>query len=250
MRKLMWVAGVSALAVLTACKQPPAEQKGADAPPAAPGSTAAALLSADQAFRMAFGTPAPAERTVKGPEADATEQTYSYKPDKLVTVGDRLALVSTATNASDCHACAGALAIHYFERAGSAWKLAGSWPEITSGNGFGAPPEWRLRSDLGPATWLQTETGWTGQGYTCGAVSLIELTPQGAVLRGDHIPVHYDNAGAVMDESQAESQDGTLTWADGKLRVTYTGKRPGVAEYEIVGGKFVRRSGHDLFQDC
>lgn len=244
MRRLLLITGV-AIAALAACKQA-VDQKGE---PATPPASAPSALSADQAFRLAFGSAAPATRTAKVHWSDS-EQTLAYKPDRLVPVGDVTALVSTATNESDCHACAGALAIHYFKRDGADWKLVGSWPEIASGNGFGAPPEWRLRSDLGPANWLQTETGWTGQGYTCRAVSLIELTPQGAVMRGENIPVHYDNAGAAPDESKVESQDGTLSWTGGKLRVSYTGKRSGVAEYEIVGGKFVRRSGHDLFQDC
>lgn len=243
------LAASAALLLLAACRQPEAAPEPVGPDPLPPAPAPAAPLTATEAFRLAFGAPPPVKRTARLPGFD-NDQELTYSPGKLVPVGDQVALVSTATNASDCHACSGALAIHYFRREGTGWALAASAPEIVPGAGFGQPPDWRLRTDLGPARWIETEAGWTGQGYTCTSVDLIELTPHGAVLRGADIPTHYDNAGAAMDESQVERQDGTLSWADGRLRVTYAGKRSGVAEYELVGGRFVRRTGHDLFQDC
>lgn len=246
MRATGLIAGAMLL-VLVGCKKPEAEAVGPDPlPPAAP---APAPLTAADAFRMAFGSAPPAQRTGKLPGFDG-EQILTYSAGKLVPVGDQVALVSTAVNQSDCHACSGALAVHYFRRSGDGWEVSASAPELVAGNGFGQPPEWRLRTDLGPGQWIQTEFGWTGQGYTCNSVDLIELTPTGPELRAASIPVHFDNAGAIMDESEAERQDGVLSWANGKLRVTYSGRRSGVAEYELVGGKYVRRSGHDLFEDC
>lgn len=246
MRATGLIAGAVLLA-LVGCKKPEPAAVGPE--PLPPATPAPAPLTAAEAFRLAFGAPPPAKRSGKLPGYD-NDQDLTYSPGKLIPVGDQVALVSTAVNASDCHACSGALAIHYFRRDATAWSVSASAPEIVAGNGFGQPPGWRLRTDLGPGQWIQTDFGWTGQGYTCNSVDLIELTPDGPMLRAASIPVHYDNAGAVMDESEAERQDGTLSWADGKLRVTYTGKRAGIAEYELVGGKFVRRSGHDLFQDC
>lgn len=247
MRELLMATGVALLA-LAACKQG-GDQKDPAAPAAPPATSTATAqaLTPDQAFRLAFGTAAPAERTVPGRGSD-TEQTYTYTPARLVPLGEVTALISTATNASDCHACAGTLAVHYLTRAGGGWTRTGAWPEIVVGNGFGQPPSFRLRTDLGGGTFIESEAGWSGQGYTCTRIDLIELTPQGAVVRAEGIPTHWDNAGTV---DTPRTQDGTLARGpDGKLRVTYTGQKAGFADYELVGGKYVRVSGHDLFEEC
>ena len=248
MRKLL-ILGAMALA-LSACTR--AEPGKANADPR-DGKTAAAppsqtALTAAEAFRLAFGKPAPAARTVARGEP-GNEETLTYTPAKLVPVGDVMALVSTATNSSDCHACSGALAIHYFKREGSGWALAGSWPEILGGNGFGAPPEWRIRTDLGRPAYLVSETGWSGQGYTCASTDLVELTPQAPLVQATAIPMHYDNAG--VGTIPVVNIDGKLDRGpDGKLRVTFTGSKTGFVDYELVGGKFTRVSPADLINDC
>ena len=246
MRKGFLIVGAALLA-LAACKKAAPEAVGPD-PAAASKAPSAASLTAAQAFELAFGKAPPAARTVTRPDAGA-EETLTYQPAKLVPVGDQTALVSLATSSSDCHACSGALAVHYFKRGGDGWTLAGGWPEIVAGNGFGQPPSWRLRSDLGEGrSFIEAEAGWTGQGYTCTKIDLIELTPQGAVLRAENIPC----TGTTREPpSPDRSQDGTLARGpDGKLRVTYTGQKPGAADYDLVGGQYVRVSGHDLFEEC
>lgn len=246
MRRVLLITGVVLLA-LAGCKKPESVPEAVGPDPVPPGQAAAPALAANDAFRMAFGSAPPAARKVEGENGGD----FSYSPGKLVPVADGLvALVSTATNAQDCHACSGALAIHYLRREGSAWTLAGSWPEITPGQGFGAAPDWSVRADLAPGVWIAVEAGWTGQGYTCGSVDLIELTPAGAVMRGENLPTHYDNAGAVMDETPAEEEDGTLSrTSDGKFRVTVSGSKTGTVDYELVGGRLVRR-GPSVITDC
>lgn len=249
MRRLLILGSV--VLALGACKQvdsgksdaDPRDGKVAAAPPAAEAG-----LTAAAAFRMAFGKAAPAARTVARGEP-GNEETLSYTPAGLVPVGEVMALVSTATNSSDCHACSGALAIHYFEREGAGWKLAGSWPEIVGGNGFGAPPEWRIRTDLGRPAYLVTETGWSGQGYTCSATDLVELTPAAPLVQATSIPMHYDNEG--VGTPPVVTIDGTLDRGpDGKLRVTFTGTKSGFVDYVLVGGKFTRVSPADLINEC
>ena len=246
MRGFLVGAGVALLA-LAACKQPEPAAVGPDAVAPGPASDAPAPLSAGEAFRMAFGAAPPAKRKVEG----ETGGDFSYSPGKVVPVSGALAaLVSTATNAQDCHACAGALAVHYFRHADGRWAPAGNWPELVPGQGFGAAPDWSVRADLKPGVWLAVETGWTGQGYSCGAVDLIELTPTGPFVRGSGIPVHYDNAGAVMDEREAQREDGVISrLPDGKFRVTVSGSKTGTVDYEMVGDNLVRR-GPNVITDC
>ena len=229
-----------------------AGQKKAPAP-ASSAVASAAPLSADQAFRLAFGGPAPFERTARIPDYD-NEQQLTYRPAKLVPLeGGLVALVSTATNASDCHACSGALAVHYFKRdAAGAWAVAGSWTELTSGNGFGQPPNWTARTDLGGSGhWLQIDAGWTGQGYTCAFSDLVELMPERPVMRGENIPTHFDNGGAALEESQIVRQQGTIGSGpkSGWVRVSFSGTTTGTVDYEPVGGSLVRRS-PNLVNDC
>jgi hypothetical protein len=240
MRKLL-ICGAAAL-MLAACQKP--AENGAAAPAAAAPQVRA--LTAAEAFRMAFGAPAPAARKVT--RQGDSEETLTYAPARLVPVdGGALALVSTAANASDCHACSGAMAIHYFRRENGAWKLAGSWPEILPGNGFGQPPDWRLRADLGQADYIVAEAGWTGQGYTCTSADIVELTPTAPRVLGEDIPLHYDNEGA--GEPPVVNIDGKLGQGpDGKLRVTFTGSRSGFTDYARVGGKLERVSPNTIDQ--
>lgn len=253
MRKVL-IAAVSLLA-LAACQKTPAanadprDGKVAAAPAGSAATRLAAPLTEADAFRMAFGSAAPAVRKVTRPDGDY-EEALTYSPARLAPLGELMVLVSTASSDHDCHACSGALAIHYFKRQNGSWVMSGAWPEILPGTGFGAPPDFTIRTDLGRPTWLQAEGGWSGQGYTCTSADLIELTPQGPVVRGENIPLHYDNAGVVDDPAQATTVDGKLDRGpDGKLRVTFTGSKTGFTDYDMVGGKLTRVSGN-VIDDC
>lgn len=241
------LAAVAALS-LAACERPTEkaeQQTRAPAPAAAPIS--APSLAA--AFELAFGRPAPARRTVaKGEQAD----TWIYDPARLIPVGERLALISTGRHFSDCHVCAGAIAVHYLERGpGGVWAVSGAWPEILYGGGFGQPPEWRLRDDLGHPLVIQAEAGSTGQGYTCASATLVELTASGPVVRADQIPTHYDNQGAVGEGEAATVIDGTIgRGPDGRLRVTYAGTKRAEVDYALRDGRYVAVSGPDDIARC
>jgi hypothetical protein len=84
------------------------------APP--PPSDIRTLPMPDQlarAFASAFGTAGAASLEVGG-------RTINYKPGRLVWLADRAVLLSPGTAADDCHACTGALAIHYLQPDGEA----------------------------------------------------------------------------------------------------------------------------------
>lgn len=234
------LAGVAALA-LAACERPADTAKGQARAPA-PAAAQAPAPSLAAAFEIAFGRPAPARRSVtKGEQAD----TWIYDPARLIPVGERLALVSTGRHFSDCHVCAGALAVHYLERAPEGgWRTSGAWPEIIYGGGFGQPPEWRVREDLGHPLVIQAEAGSTGQGYTCASATLMELTASGPVIRADQIPTHYDNQGAVGEGEAPTVIDGAIgRGPDGRLRVTYTGTKRAEVDYALRESRYVPVAG-------
>jgi hypothetical protein len=238
MRKVLIL--TASLLALAACRQP-AEPVVVDPGPPPP-------LTAARAFEMAFGDAAPVERKVTREGVDYQE-TLTYRPAKLVPMSEgHVALVSLATNASDCHACSGAMAIHYLRRTGTTWTLEGGWPEIVGGNGFGAPPDWTVRTDLGEPLYIVAEAGWSGQGYTCSSADLIELMPGAPRVLGQDIPIHYDNEG--VGTPPVVNIVGTLgRGPDGKLRVTFTGSKTGFTDYQIVGPALVRTS-PNLIDDC
>jgi len=210
--------------------------------PARASPQAVAPPSLHEAFRLAFGKPAPARRDVARDGEHG--ETLIYDPAELIPFGGGYALVSLGHNLSDCHVCAGAMAIHYLRRGSDGrWTATGAWPEILYGNGFGEPPRWRLRADLGVSAMIQSETGWSGQGYSCGSADLVELAPDGPKLRAEDIPLHYDDAGAVGDD-RATVVDGEIAQGPhGGLRVTYKGSRAGVVDYALKDGRFSRVAG-------
>ncbi|MBX7249848.1 MAG: hypothetical protein K1X35_12500 [Caulobacteraceae bacterium] len=251
MRRIMVLAAT--VLALAACQKsankaaPPSSDSESVAPPVAAAPPAPTTLSADEAFRLAFGAPAPVQRSVT--RQNDFEEVLSYGSGKLVPLApDLVALVSTATNASDCHACSGALSVHYLKWDGTAWKRSGAWPELLYGNGFGAAPDWTVRQDLGRPNYLISQVGWTGQGYTCSSADVVYLGPDAPVVMGEGIPLHFDNEG--VGEDPVVSIDGKLgRGPDGKLRVTFNGTRSGFTDYEIVGGKLHRVS-ENVIDSC
>ncbi len=235
------------LLALGACERSPGPTP-ASAPAAKPPAAAPDLApNLSQAFHLAFGRAAPARRTVTEGE---TSSVYIYDPARLIPMDGGMALVSTARNLSDCHLCAGALAVHYLKRGpGGAWTVSGAWPELAFGNGFGAPPDWEVRQ-FGQRRFIQAEAGWTGQGYTCSSATLIELGPDTVAVRAV-VPVHYDNEGAVGEGEAATVIDGRIeSGPDGKLRVTYEGTKSGVVDYARSGERYAPVSGPVGIADC
>ncbi len=236
------LAPILLLTVLAACDRPPAREPGR--PEAA--STAAVQLTEDQAFRLAFGAPAPATRTGVRPEAP--DETLTYRPAGLQPLGDGLVLVSLATSGSDCHVCTGAVAVHYLKPRAAGWAVTSASPELLTGRGFGEPPDWSIRRDLGSSPMLVTEAGYTGQGYTCTTSDLVELTPAGPVLRGEAIVVHQDDAGAVGPEHATVSRGKLGMRPDGTLRVDFGAR--GSVDYELRQGRYVAVAGPQALREC
>ena len=241
----------SVFALLAACGQP-AEQAeppvAGDATPAVPapgdaGANASALSEA-AAFQAAWGSAPPV--VYRAPDAKPDDEAMTYSKGTLVPLGgDRFALVSEGQG-GDGHVSAGALAIHYLNRAPGGFTRIGAWPDIVSGGTFGSPPQWTIRADLTPAPALVTEAGGTWQGYSCSWSDVVELTPQRPIVRADGIPVGYDDSGAK--ETGAEDMEGALT-PDIKgqsFSVRYTGDRTDVVRYALSGERYQATTRPDL----
>lgn len=146
------------------------------------------------------------------------------------------------------HVDSGALAIHYLKRTPTGFERTGAWPEFVWDGSFGNAPSWEPRTDLTTEPALLMTGGGVWQGYSCQWTSLIELAPQGPVIRTDSFPTGYSNGGAVLDPKDEENMTATVA-AGQKGRsfvVRYSGDRSANVTYSLKAGRFVAGSEPDL----
>ena len=169
------------------------------------------------AFQAAFGG---------NPEIQVEDERLRYSPGRLVWIGDRAVLLSPGENLDKCHACTGALAIHYLEPAGEGFRVTGSWPALIEGWGWGrAPSDWTVSSAFAEYPVIMHEGAYTGQGVTCGGVTLTELRP-GAPVQSDLIKTILSNQSGFGADNGAEI-DGEIVNIDKGVSfdVSYSGSR-------------------------
>ncbi|KAK0359464.1 hypothetical protein LTR94_031197, partial [Friedmanniomyces endolithicus] len=164
------------------------------------------------------------------------DEVWTYKEGELVPLsGDRFAFISEGQG-GDGHVQAGALSIHYLQRAGDSFTRIGGWPGIVVSGTWGNPPQWRVRTDLTPGPALVSEAGGTWQGYTCTWANLIELTPERPVVRIDQIPISYSDGGAKEEGESQTMQAVIIPGEKGRsLQVRYSGDVKGVVTYDKQG---------------
>jgi hypothetical protein len=191
------------------------------------------------AFRAAFGRDGRAAATVEGSQ-------LTFRPGRILWVGDRAILISPGKNRSDCHACAGALAIHYLRPFRDAFEVVGAWPGAVRGWGWGEPPtDWSISNRFASNPVLVAEGGFMGQGIVCSSATLTELSPEGPI-ESAIIRTGYSNGGAITDERLAEGEraeelDGEITniQRDRSFDVRFTGTARFTERYVRRGNRFV-----------
>lgn len=195
------------------------------------------------AFRAAFG-----DRTTR--ELQTGDALFT--PGRLVWMGDRAVLISPGEIADACHGCYGSLAIHYLRPSGDGFEVEGEWLERAGGSSFGAAgSNWGVSDRFGPHPVVYAESGFTGQGYTCTVMTMTELAPR-EPIQSDAVPIHMDNAGAVLDETGRTGGGDPLREVSGEIvdvakgrgfTVRFTGTERFDETYVYRGGRFVRTSG-------
>lgn len=159
----------------------------------APLPRARALPPAEQlalAFRAAFGAAGEARRTVG-------DQTYVYAPERLEWIGGRAALISLGRNGNNCHACGGAMAVHYLRPESNGFRVTGAWLDTDASSSNGEPPhEIAIIRELSDYPVVYASGGGTWQGQTCTWARLVELRPE-APVTSDSILMSHSNAGNV-----------------------------------------------------
>jgi hypothetical protein len=160
-------------------------------------------------------------------------------------------LLSPGKNLDECHACTGALAVHYLEPAGEGFRVTGEWPALIRGSGNGTPPsDWNLSDKFAEYPVLLVEGGYTAQGCTSGGVTLTELQPnepvQSALIRtvySNESGFGADN-GAKIEGKLANIQKGA------SFDVTYSGSRAFIETWVRQGKTWQLRGGETRMPAC
>jgi hypothetical protein len=196
-----------------------------------------------KAFEAAFGKSGQAELT-------AGDDRRIFRPSRLLRVGDKYVLLSEGTNVSDCHVCAGALAIHYLRETDDGFAVIGSWPDLVRGSGWGGPPDWIVSNDFNTYPTVFEEGGYTAQGCTSGGVTLTELRPDTPVQSG-LVRTHFDNQSG-FGELDGKSIKGTIgnIRKDTSFEVTYSGARSFVEKWVKKGEVYRLESGETQMPQC
>lgn len=214
-------------------------------PSATPALAGVRALSEAEQLKLAFRTTYGKDGAAQVKDGDTG--TINIKPGRLMWIGDTAVLLSPGANESDCHACSGALAIAYLKPQGDGFEVAGQWPTLVRGSGWGAEPEWEVVDTFTENPAIYVESGWSGQGYSCGGASITELKPDGPV-ESERVWLSASNEGAV-DETTGKTFGGEpLSNLEGKIvdvvkgksfAVQASGTAKFVERYEYRGGKFV-----------
>lgn len=195
-----------------------------------------------RAFEAAFGQRGPAPRTV-------ADYTTTFSPGVLRWIGPRAVLVSPGVSESGCHACTGALAVHYLEAEGDGFRVAGRWEDALAVGAFGKPPEWSLSTLLSAQPMLRTRMRDGNQGYFCTSETFYELGPQGPRKIAD-IPVGYDDVGALG--ATGKTIEGKIINAvrGQSFDVVYSGSRRFSEHYVRGPGGFAVAGGRSTMETC
>jgi hypothetical protein len=230
--------------------------------PVTPPPSAVDLLSA---FKTAFGAPAPVSVMVPSnagedqlqamtgatsPDPGPTELQFS--PGDLFQLSPGLfVLISKGIDPTGCHACGGLLSVHYLKRTADGFEVLSRSGLIGPRAGFGAAPDYTIRTDLFQSPALQVEESDGGQGCGSTVARLYELTPAGLVNRGDDIDLAgsydgsggskaFDYSGRIVPDKRVESDtayDGAVGPAHQVLafKVIYTGSVKGEVPFSPEG---------------
>ena len=183
------------------------------------------------AFATVFGRAESATRTIDG-------GTLTYTPAALEWIGDKAALLSFGKNAKDCHACFGAIGIHYLKPVGHRFEISGAWPRAIDGVAWGeATGGLSVDRSFSSYPVVASRYGDMNQGCAFGGVILTEIRPEGPILLAEIVTTHVNPVG----DDQAISIKGTISniKKDQSFKVVYKGSDSFTETYVRRGNKFV-----------
>jgi hypothetical protein len=193
-----------------------------------------------RAFQAAFGEAAQATRTID-------DSKIAFAPGTLRWTGNRAILISAGVG-TDCHACTGALAVHYLEPDGDRFRVTGRWEDAIAAGAYGKPPNWSFSTLLSAQPMLRTRMRDGNQGYFCANETFYEFGPQGPRKVAD-VPIGYDDIGARG--KTGKKIDGQIINAisDQSFDVVYSGSRR-FSEHYVRGSGGYAVAGRSTMETC
>lgn len=181
---------------------------------------------------------------------DGTQKVIT-KAERVLNLPFGTVLLTSTERPDDCHACTGYVGVYYLADEGGKYRVTGRWPKALAGWGWGAAPNWKISTAYTSNPAIVAEGAYTGQGYTCTGMNIVELTSKGPV-ESDVISLGMSNEGAVDPETGTTMGGEPLRELTGKivnvqkgksLQVEVSGNEAFTETYVMRGGKFVRTSG-------
>jgi hypothetical protein len=232
------------------------DNKGAS--PAAPlVETATVSNGADllEAFHEAFGQAAPYRATIPTSEG-SLEHRLDFSPLAFINIApDVVALVSRGEGRDtdySCHACAGAMTMHYLKRGPQGFTVLGRWQIASGGAAYGAVNPLSVRTDLDDVPTMIVADTSGGMGCEVETDTLVALTPTGPEDRGSFTRLSsYQELVDVKNGPKDYSYAGKVIPLDkGKqFTVEYSGGAPRSIKFDKQSDR-IYRSGQDFPPAC
>jgi hypothetical protein len=185
-----------------------------------------------EAFKAAYGQPAPVDVSVNQPDAGGAVK-LRLSPGALVPVTPQITLLITKAEAGEqCgRFCEGTLLFHYLSRTPRGYQTLGNWKDLAGGGQFGAAPAWTVRYDLFNAPALEVSEGAGGGGCGVTDTRLIELTPTGPIVVAEFTTGNHSDS-AQWAAKIVPVQRGTA------FKVVYKGSLNEAVRFDRSGDKF------------
>jgi hypothetical protein len=238
---------------------------GGESPPADSGNVPSAKAIAEPEVNLAAPAPqVPAIRSrseaeqlaaafraaFRGqPVRDAEDGEITYRPARLIWVGERAVLVSEGSNADECHVCAGVLAVHHLFAEGDGFRVDGEWLRVATDD-YGKPPEWRVTGELTGRPAMRVDNGGGNHGVFCNFSTWYDLVG-GRPSELARVQTGYTNEGSGEEGAGLELEGRIANLRPGRsFDVVYSGYERFTEHYRWRGDRFEKEGGETRVPQC
>jgi hypothetical protein len=180
------------------------------------------------------------------PVRDGEDGEFTYRPGRLLWVGDRAVLISNGTNAEECHVCPGVVAVHHLLPEGDGFRVDGEWLRVATDD-YGRPPEWRVTNELTGRPALRVDNGGGNQGIFCNFSTWYDLAG-GRPAELARVQTGYTNEG---EEGGFELNGRIANLRPGRsFDVVYTGYESFTESYRWRGDRYEKEGGETRVPQC
>jgi hypothetical protein len=216
MDRIIAAALIGAAALLCSCGQ----HKAPPAPSAASTLTAPKVETPTssngsellEAFRVAFGGPAPYLAKVPSNDADVSwSSELTFSPAAFIDIAPNMVALVSNGEGQECHACTGMMVMHYLKRTPQGFVVLGRWPIPAGGAAYGAVAPWTVRADIDDVPTMLISNSDSGMGCDTTTDTIVALTPTRPEARGSFLlSSSYEDGSDAPDKTKEFKYHGTI----------------------------------------